>query len=353
MIHSPTDGTVNDLVVEATGDDDLLIPLGNGALGGLDGDSDLANGADGQDTGLRGVDDGSEALNRGVHAHVADGEGAALVLLGLELVVTSTLAQVADLVGDAGQTEPLDTLNNRGDQAGGGGNGNADVNGVVLADDSLAVLLDPAGVDLGHLHEGGGTGLDEEVIDGQLVLAVSGGVQSLAQLEKLGDREGGGDEVVGVLGHRLLQAVGDSLAHRGDGKILKGGGGGSSGLVLLHILLGDLATLAGTLDGLEGNTLLESQSLGSVADVGLTVQAGLQLLTGGLRLLSGGLRGRGRGGRLSALGSLLLGRGSLLTTGISQGERLKGRDVGTLLNKDGNGLIRGRLARGEMAAENP
>lgn len=340
-------------MVEATGDDDLLIPLGNGALGGLDGDSDLADGADGQDTGLRGVDDGGEALDGGVHAHVADGEGTALVLLGLKLVVTSTLAQVADLVRDARQTETLDTLNNGGDQAGGGRNGNADVNGVVLADDGLAVLLDPAGVDLGHLHEGGGTGLDQEIVDGQLVLAVSGGIQSLAQLEELGNREGGGDEVVGVLGHGLLQAVGDGLAHRADGEVLEGGSGGSGGLVLLHILLGDLTTLAGTLDGLERNTLLESQSLGSVADVGLTVQAGLQLLAGSLSLLSGGLRGRSRRGRLFALGGLLLSGGLLVTTSISQGERLEGGDVGTLLNKDGNGLIRVGLARGKLAAENP
>ena len=336
-----TDGTVNHLVVEAAGDDDLVIPLGDSALGGLDGDGNLADGADGQDTGLRGVDDGGEALNGGVHAHVADGEGTALVLLGLELVVTSTLAQVADLVGDAGETKTLDVLDNGGDQTGGSGHGNADVSGVVLADDGLAVNLDPAGVDLGHLHEGGGAGLDQEVVDGQLVLAVSRGIQGLAQLHQLGDREGSGDEVVGVLGHRLLQAVGDGLAHRADGNVLEGGSGGGGGLVLLHILLRDLATLAGTLEGLERHTLLQSKSLGGGADQGLTVQAGLELLTGGLGLLSGGLRSRGRGGGLSALGLLLLlsTRGGLVTTGIGQGEGLEGGDVGTLLNKDGNGLI--------------
>jgi len=70
-----TDGAVHYLVVEATGHDDLVIPLSNDALLGLDGDSDLADGADGQDTGLRGVDDGGKALNGGVHTHVADGEG--------------------------------------------------------------------------------------------------------------------------------------------------------------------------------------------------------------------------------------------------------------------------------------
>lgn len=181
-----TNGTVDDLVVEAAGDDDLVIPLGNGALLGLHGDGDLAGGADSQDTGLRGVDDGSEALNGGVHAHVGDGEGTSLVLLRLELVLAGTLAKVLDLVGDAGQTQALNVLDNGGDQTGGGSNSNADVGGVVLTDDGLAVLLAPAGVDLGNLQESNGAGLDEEVVDRELVLALSGGVQGLAQLEKLG-----------------------------------------------------------------------------------------------------------------------------------------------------------------------
>jgi hypothetical protein len=51
------------------------------------------------------------------------------------------------------------------------------------------------------------------------------------------------------------------------------------------------------------------------------------------------LRGGGRGRGLSALGLLLLlSRGGLVTTGISQSEGLEGGDIGTLLNKDGNGL---------------
>lgn len=48
-------------------------------------------------------------------------------------------------------------------------------------------------------------------------------------------------------------------------------------------------------------------------------------------------RGRGRGLSLLWL-LLLLSGGRLVTTGIGQGERLEGGDIGTLLNKDGNGL---------------
>lgn len=338
-----TNGTIHHLVVEATSNDDLVIPLGNGTLLSLNGDGNLADSTDSQDTGLRGVDNSGEALNGSVHTHVADGEGTTLVLLGLELVVTGTLAKVTDLVGDAGQTETLDVLDNGGDQTGGGGDSDTDVGGVVLTDDSLAVDLNPAGVDLGHLEQSGGTGLDQEVVDGELVLALSGGVQSLAELQELADGEGGGDEVVGVLSHGLLETVGDNLAHGGGGNILVAGGsraGSTATLILLNILLGDLTTTAGTLQSLDGDTLLQSESLGSGADRGLTVQAGLELVTRSLGLNGGRLRGRGRGSGLSALGLLLLlgSRGTLVTTGISQGELLEGGDISTLLNKNGNGL---------------
>lgn len=337
-----TNGTVDDLVVEAAGDDDLVVPLGDGALLGLNGNGNLASGADSQDTGLGGVNDGSEALNSGVHAHVGDGEGTTLVLLGLELVLAGALAKVLDLVGDAGQAQALDVLDDGGDQTGGGSNGNANVRGAVLTDDGLAALLAPAGVDLGNLHQSNGAGLDQEVVNGELVLALGGGVQSLAQLEQLGHGESGGNKVVGVVGHGLLEAVGNGLAHGGDGDILEGrtSSGTTSGLVLLNILLGDHAAAASAFERLDGDTLLQSQSLGSRADCRLTVQAGLELVARGLGLLRGGLRSRGRGRWLSALGLLLLfsSRGGLVTTGVSESEGLEGRNIGTLLNKDGNGL---------------
>jgi hypothetical protein len=147
---------------------------------------------------------------------------------------------------------------------------------------------------------------------------------------------------VGVLGHGLLQTVGDSLAHGGDRDVLVGGSGGGrgGGLVLLDILLGDDTTTASTLEALDGDTLFEGEGLGSGADGGLTLKSRLELLTRSLGLLRNGLlRGGGRSGRLSALGLLLLlSGGGLVTTGISQSEGLEGGDIGTLLNKDGNGL---------------
>ena len=105
-----TNGTINDAVVEAGSDDDLVIPFNGGSLLGLNGNSDLAGGTDGKDSGLRGVDDGGESLNGGVHAQVADGEGTTLVFLGLELVVASALTKVLDSVGNAGETKVVGVL---------------------------------------------------------------------------------------------------------------------------------------------------------------------------------------------------------------------------------------------------
>lgn len=178
-----TDGTVNNLVVEAASEGDLVVPLDGGLailVGGRD--SDLAGGADSQDSGLGRVDDGSEVRDGVVHAHVGDGNGAALVLLGLELAVTSLLGELLDLVGDGLQTTALNTGDNGGDEAGGGGNGDGHVDGRELADNITA----PARVGSRDSLRGDAHGLDEEVVDGQLVLAVSRAVQGLSQLQELG-----------------------------------------------------------------------------------------------------------------------------------------------------------------------
>ncbi len=74
-------------------------------------------------------------------------------------------------------------------------------------------------------------------------------VQGLAQLQKLGDGQGGGDVEVGVLGHGLLEAVGDGLAHAADRDILEQSTGAAARGTsarggLLDVVLGDLAARA-------------------------------------------------------------------------------------------------------------
>jgi len=150
---------------------------------------------------------------------------------------------------------------------------------------------------------------------------------------------------VGVVLDRLLQAVGDDLAHAADRDVLKvraGSGNGRAADSLLHILLGDLATLAGSLEAVEADTVLTGQSLGGRRGIGLAVEGGLQLALGGRVLLGLGCGRRGRGrGRLRLGLLLLLGLGSLgVAACVLEGELFEGRDVGALLDKDGNGLRR-------------
>ena len=333
-----TDGTVNDLVVEAGSKGDLVVELNTGLVVG--GDGNLLRGTNSEDGGLGRVDDGSEVVNSGVHTHVGDGDGTALVLLGLELAVTSLLGKRLDLGGDGFKTTALDTSDDRGDKTSGGGNGDGNVDVVELADVTIA----PAGVDLGNLSAGNGDGLDQEVVDGELVLAVGGGVESLAELEKLADGKRAGDEEVRVGLGGLDQAVGNGLAHAADGDILVGSAGGASGGAadgLLDIGLSDLSVLAGTLEAIDADTLLAGKSLGGSGNVGLTVESSLETA---LRLVLLGLRRRLGGGSRLGLGlRLLLLRGSGLsgiTTSVLDGELLESGDIGTLLNENGNGLLR-------------
>lgn len=334
-----TDGTIDDLVVEAGSEGDLVVELNTGLVVG--GNGNLLGCTNSKDGSLRRVDDSSEVVNSGVHAHVGDGDGTALVLLGLELAIASLLGKRLDLRGDSLETTALNTGDDRGDETSRGGNGDGNVDGVELADVTVA----PAGVDLGNLSAGNGDGLDQEVVDGKLVLAVGRGVESLAELEKLADGERAGDKEVGVGLGGLNQAVGNGLAHAADGNVLVGstggaGGGGGAAHGLLDILLSDLSVLAGTLEAIDVDVLLTGKALGGSGNVGLTVESSLETA---LRLVLLGLRSRLGGGRRLRLGLrllLLLGGSGLggITTSVLNGELLESGDIGTLLNENGNGL---------------
>lgn len=335
------DSTIDDLVVEAGSDGNLILPLNTGgAVLVLDRDSDLLGGADGEDGSLWRVDDSSEVVNGVVHAHVGDGNGAALVLLRLELVVASLLGELLDLVGDGLEAAALNASDDGGDEASGSRDSDRDVDRVELTD-SLAT---PARVDGGHLLGGNGDGLDQEIVDGQLVLALRRAVEGLAELQQLRDGQRARDEEVGVVLDRLLEAAGNNLAHSTDGQILvgsAGSGGGRSVSSLLDIVLGDLTTLAGALESVDADTILSGKADGSRAGVGGTVKSGLELLAGRSILLGLGSRrarlGGGRGVRLAlfSLGSSGLG----VATSILECKLFEGRDVGALFDKDRDGLL--------------
>ncbi|VUC22396.1 unnamed protein product [Clonostachys rosea] len=258
-----TNSAVNDLVVEASGDGDLVVPLNAGLLS-LGGDGNLLGGADGNNGGLGRVDDSSEVVNSGVHAH--------------------------------------------------------------------------------------------------LVLALRRGVESLAELQQLGDGEGAGDEEVGVGLDRLLEAAGNDLAHAGDGNVLESGSRGSSrrwgAAGLLDILLGDLAALASALDLLNGDTALTGQTLGLGSGVGLTVKSGLQTTSRRVLLGLGGGLGGGSGSGLGLRLLLLLRSGrSGITASILESELLESIDVGAFLDENSDRLNSDagqnrNLSRGKIEGRN-
>jgi len=238
---------------------------------------------------LRRVDHRGEALHRGIHAHIADRERPALVLLRLEFAVAGAPAQVLDCRGDAFQAEGVDVSDDGRHEADGRCDGDGDVDGVVLPDDDLAVGLAPGGVDGGDLGAGDGAGFDQEVVEAELVCAGGGGVERLAELEKLGDGEGGGDEVMRVLVKGLGESVGDRFAHRGGGDVLvrggwSGGRGGRCGLEFLDVGSGDASAGAGALDLGDRNAFFEGEGFGGGASVGLTVEGGLETTACGVGL---------------------------------------------------------------------
>lgn len=128
---------------------------------------DLLEGAtDGQDASLRRVDDRAEVVHA-VHAEVRDGEGAALQLSRLELVLAGASGDIFDLGRNGLETLEVGVLYAGRHEAVVGLDGEAHVDVRELSD----VLLLPRAVGLGHLDGSGGRGLDDEVIDRQFRLA--------------------------------------------------------------------------------------------------------------------------------------------------------------------------------------
>ena len=123
--------------------------------------------ADGEDGGLRRVDDGGEFVHA-EHAEVAHGEGRAGVLFGLELAAARSLGQLAHLARDLPDRFGVRAAHDRRDQPVLDGDGDADVRALVVAER----LLLEGGVDRRVLHERDGGDLDDEVVDADFVFGV-------------------------------------------------------------------------------------------------------------------------------------------------------------------------------------
>ena len=207
----PAHGAIDDFVIEACCHDDLVIPLRPRSALGLDRDGHLLGGANGQDPCLRRVDDGCESLDGSVHSHVADGEGTALELFGLQFAILGAPGQIFDLSGDAFQSQAFDTLDNGRHQADRGGDGHTDVDGVELTNDALFGA--PARIGGRDLPTSDGASLDQEIVEGQSELAVGRGVQGQPKFEQLGYGDAGRYVVMRVLIHRVGQTSGDGSPH--------------------------------------------------------------------------------------------------------------------------------------------
>lgn len=164
-----TDGTVHGSVVGRQSSAHDLDRLE--ALGVFRSKLELGRGStDGEDARLRRVDD-SGKVGDTEHAEVGDGERAALVLLGLELAVTSESGQRLGLGRDGSEALGAGVLDDGGDQSVGGGDGNADVGLFVSAKSASSLiklihvlpdgLTQPSRVGLGYLGQGEGGSLDD------------------------------------------------------------------------------------------------------------------------------------------------------------------------------------------------
>src|SRR5690606_33465414 len=149
-----------------------------------------------------------------VHAEVADGEGPVGELLGGELLVLGAGGEGADLSGDLEDALAVGVADDGRDEAVGDGDGDGDVGDLVVGDGPV----DPGGVDAGDAAQGEGAGLDDEVVEGDLLaLGLEGGVDLRAGVGEGPRVEVDGEVVVGDLALGVAEATGDGLAHGADG----------------------------------------------------------------------------------------------------------------------------------------
>ena len=181
---------------------------------------------DGQDGGLRRVDDGGEVLDLDAsRAHVGDGERPRAHVLRLELVLARALTGRLGLLRQLRQRLLLRVLDDRRQQPIGQRHSDADVDRCVAGD----ALVADRHVDFGVAHQGVGDGLDDQVVDRQLdPLAFEQLVHLLAPRQRLGHVHRDGHEEVRAGGHALLQPLPDDLAHAAPGCHLAGGSGSRS-----------------------------------------------------------------------------------------------------------------------------
>ncbi|KAH3671140.1 hypothetical protein OGAPHI_000851 [Ogataea philodendri] len=206
-------GTVHGSVVESTGNINHVIKH-KSVRAGFVWHRLLFDSTDGQDGGLRRVQDGGEQGDGVVHSQVRDGDGSSLELFWRKLVFLGSLSEILHLLGDGLQTLGVSILHNWGDQTSRSSNGNRNVNVRKLSDNSLVLKI--VCVDLWHSLAGLGNGFDKQIVHRQSVSVVGIAVQRSSELEQLRHRDARRHNVVrrGLLG--LCESFRNDLSHGGQ-----------------------------------------------------------------------------------------------------------------------------------------
>lgn len=184
------------------------------------GDDLCLDGTDAQGSGLRWVHDGAE-LTHTEHAQVGHRDGAALVVVCLQLVGLCAGGQLAKSRVDARKALVVCVPDYRSDQAVGTGRGDCHVDVVVHADE----VVKPAGVYLGYLPAGQGRGLDYQIVQSDGVLFRELRVQPGTEGKGLVQADVAGQVVVRHLALAGRQAGSGRSAQIGVWDVLEGSAG--------------------------------------------------------------------------------------------------------------------------------
>src|SRR6266481_312090 len=207
--------SVNNAVIIAQGQPDD-VPHGDGVIAIFIGDHNwlLEDAAHAQDRNLRLQDDGCAEL-RSKNSRIGDGDGAALYVIRHQLFAACALAQIGDGALQADEAQVFRALHHRHNQSPLQGNGNSNVDGLVILDG----VAHHGGVhdrlDADSVHEGLGDKGHERQLD-----AVAGFPRLAVFVTEPGNArhvyfEDRVDVRAGVLGFH--HALGNLLAHRRHG----------------------------------------------------------------------------------------------------------------------------------------
>ena len=318
-----TNSPIHNTVIAAEGDSHHISSLETGLV--ISRDQLLSSSPNSKDASLRGVDNSAELVDA-EPSKVGDGESSSGELGGGEFTFATLGGEVLDGVVDVDEAKRFNVRDEGGEETVVGVDGDVDVAGVKLT----SGLFHPRAVALGDLLQSQTTGLDDKVVDGELVSSISFLVEASTDGLQLVHPHVDAQIVV----RDLLLGLGEPLSNdftdvgvrvvlEASDRLLTTGG--------VHDISSDDALVGpGSLHSAKVNTLSRSDSLSErrgnhTAPRGRGRDTELNRGSRGSRGLSSGGRGRSGGGLSGGGGS----------SGSFQHVVLEGSNVGFLLDHDG------------------